>query len=121
MCDSEPARVRPAHTSTVASGLCTENDWLLTSASDDTLLPHSARHQKKEKDAELSLHGARCDIRSFFFSWLLFSSSGDPPWFWMLIFEGWRSPGGEAAGARPQEPLVHHPLSAQLSPEHLQI
>ena len=62
-----------------ASGLCTENDWLLTSASDDTLLSHSARHQKKEKDAELSLHGARCDIRSFFFSWLLFSSSGDPP------------------------------------------
>ena len=62
-----------------ASGLCTENDWLLTSAPDDTLLSHSARHQKKEKDAELSLRGARCDIRSFVFSWLHFSSSGDPP------------------------------------------
>ena len=62
-----------------ASGLGTENDWLLTSAPDDTLLSHSARHQKKEKDAELSLHGARCDIRSFVFSWLHFSSSGDPP------------------------------------------
>ena len=46
-----------------ASGLGTENDWLLTSAPDDTLLSHSARHQKKEKDAELSLNGARCDIR----------------------------------------------------------
>ena len=53
MCDSEPARVRPAHTSAVASGLCTENDWLLTSAFDNTLLSHSARHQKKEKDAKL--------------------------------------------------------------------
>ena len=105
-----------------ASGLCTENDWLLTSAFDNTLLSHSARHQKKEKDAKLSLHGARCDIRSFVFSWLHFSSSGDPPpRFWMLIFEGRRSSGGEAAGARPQDPLVHHPLSAQLSPEHLQI
>ena len=62
-----------------ASGLCTENDWLLTSAPDDTLLPHSARHQKKEKDAELSLHGARCDIRSFFF-------------FLVTLFLQWRPP-----------------------------
>ena len=105
-----------------ASGLGTENDWLLTSASDDTLLSHSARHQKKEKDAKLSLHGARCDIRSFFFPGYSFPSVAPPPLrFWMLIFEGRRSPGGEAAGARPQDPLVHHPLSAQLSPEHLQI
>ena len=62
-----------------ASGLGTENDWLLTSASDDTLLPHSARHQKKEKDAELSLHGARCDIRSFFFPGYSFPSVATPP------------------------------------------
>ena len=75
LCDSEPARVHPAHTSTVASGLCTENDWLLTSA----LLSHSARHQKKEKDAKLSLHGARCDIRSFFFPGYSFPSVATPP------------------------------------------
>lgn len=115
MCDSEPARVHPAHTSTVASGLCTENDWLLTSTSDDTLLSHSARHQKKEKDAEPSLHGAHCDIRSLFFPGY-FSSSGDPRWFWMLIFEGWRSSGGEDAGARPQDPPCASPsLSSAVS------
>ena len=61
------------------SGLCTENAWLLTSAFDNVLLSLSTRCQKKEKDAKLSLHGTHCDIRSFFFSWLLFSSSGTPP------------------------------------------
>ena len=66
MCDSEPARVRPAHTSTVASGLCTENDWFLTSAFGNISLSLSDRYQKKKKkDTKLSFHGGRCDIRSF--------------------------------------------------------
>ena len=60
------------------SGLCTENNWLLTSAFDNMLLSLSARYQKKEEDAKLSLHGAHCDIRSFFLLVTL-SLQWDPP------------------------------------------
>ena len=79
----------------------------------------------EEKDAKLSLHGACCDIRSFFppgYSSLQWEPPPTPPArFWMLIFEGQRSPDGQDAGARPQEALVYHPVSAQLSPDNLQI
>ena len=52
--------------------------------------------------------------------WLLFPSSGTPPLhpaqFWMLIFEGRCSPGGQDAGARPQEaPCASPSLSSAVS------
>ena len=63
------------------SGLCTENDWLLTSAFDNISLSLSDRDQKKKKkkDAKLGLHGACCDIRSFFPPGYSFPPVGTPP------------------------------------------
>lgn len=50
-----------------------------------------------------------------FFPWLLFPSSGTPR-FWMLISEGRRSPGGQDADTRPQEPPCASPsLSSAVS------
>ena len=101
------------------SGLCTENDWLLTSAFDNISLSLSDRYQKKKKkDTKLSLHGACCDIRSFFPPVTLPSSGNPPPpaRFWMLIFGGQCSPGGQDAGARPQEaPCASPSLSSSVS------
>ena len=98
-----------------ASGLGAENDWLLTSAFDNILLSLSTRYQKEEKDGKLSLHGTRCNIRSFSPWLMLFSSSGDPPWFWMLIFLDGAQLAVKMQVQGPRRPLRHHPLSSAVS------
>ena len=76
-----------------ASGLGTENDWLLTSASDDTLLSHSARHQKKEKDAKLREMGIpdhlTCLLRNLYAGQEATVRTGHGTTEWFQIGKAW--------------------------------
>lgn len=102
----------PTHTST---GLGAENDRLLTSAFDNILLSLSTRYQKEEKDGKLSLHGTRCDIRSFFPWLMLSSSSGDPPGSARSSLRDSAQLAVKMQVQGPRSPLGPHPLSSAVS------
>ena len=68
----------------------------------------------EEKDAKLSFHGARCDIRSFF-PWLLFPSSGTPPvldaHLWGTALTWWSRCRCKAPGAPCASPSLSSAVS----------
>ena len=101
------------------SGLGAENDWLLTSAFDNILLSLSTRYQKEEKDGTLSLHGTRCNIRSFSPWLMLFSSSGDPPGSGCSSFWDGAQLAVKMQVQGPRSPLRHHPSeTVSTQPSH---